>query len=257
MAYIDYLNSFNQWLESGTLPVHSQLLYFKLLNVFNRAGWPEYVQVDNLRLMIMAGVTTEKTVIRARDALIDTGFISYQKGRKGVPGKYALNKIYCNYYSISDSVSDSISDSISDSVSDSTNDSHIKTKKKTKTKNYTPPTPSQGERDAFDGMSNDLAAAVRDWLSYKQERRQGYKATGRKKLIAEVRNNAEIFGEAAVIEVINQSIASNYQGITFARLKERGRQYGNPERNTGTTKPTKKRDWGITYDVDGSAENEN
>lgn len=134
MAYIDYLNGFNQWLESGTLPIHSQLLYFKLLNVFNRAGWPEYVQVDNLRLMIMAGVTTEKTVIRARDALIDAGFISYQKGRKGVPGKYALNKIHCNYYSVSDSVSDSISDSINDSISDSTNDSHIKTKNKTKNK---------------------------------------------------------------------------------------------------------------------------
>lgn len=49
MTYIDYLNDFNRWLESGNLPGGSQLMYFKLLNVFNRAGWPEYVQVDNDR----------------------------------------------------------------------------------------------------------------------------------------------------------------------------------------------------------------
>ena len=241
MTYIDYLNNFNQWLESGTLTVHSQLLYFKLLNVFNRAGWPEYVQVDNWRLMIMAGTNAKTTVIRARDALIDAGFLIYQKGRKGVPGKYALCEIQVK----------------NNTLNDTLNDTHIKTKNKTKTKNITPPTPSQGERDDFDGMGSDLVAAVKDWLTYKQERLQGYKPTGRKKLIAEVRNNAETFGEAAVIEVINQSIASNYQGITFARLKERGRQYGNPERNTGTTEPAKKRNWGITYDVDGSTENEN
>ena len=56
MTYIDYLNDFNRWLESGNLPGGSQLMYFKLLNVFNRAGWPEYVQVDNLRMMLMIGV---------------------------------------------------------------------------------------------------------------------------------------------------------------------------------------------------------
>lgn len=35
MTYIDYLNDFNRWLESGNLPGGSQLMYFKLLNVFN------------------------------------------------------------------------------------------------------------------------------------------------------------------------------------------------------------------------------
>lgn len=37
MTYIDYLNDFNRWLESGNLPGGSQLMYFKLLNVFNTA----------------------------------------------------------------------------------------------------------------------------------------------------------------------------------------------------------------------------
>lgn len=53
MTYIDYFNDFNQWLEANALPVSSQLMSFRLLNIFNRAGWPEDVGVDNLRLQIM------------------------------------------------------------------------------------------------------------------------------------------------------------------------------------------------------------
>lgn len=92
MTYIDYLNDFNRWLESGNLPGGSQLMYFKLLNVFNRAGWPEYVQVDNLRMMLMIGVESKQAVVRARDKLVETGFIEFQKGKKGSPNRYYLVK---------------------------------------------------------------------------------------------------------------------------------------------------------------------
>ena len=92
MTYIDYLNDFNRWLESGNLPGGSQLMYFKLLNVFNRAGWPEYVQVDNLRMMLMIGVESKQAVVRARDKLVEAGFIEFQKGKKGNPNRYYLVK---------------------------------------------------------------------------------------------------------------------------------------------------------------------
>ena len=84
MTYLDYLNGFNRWLESGNLPGGSQLMYFKLLNVFNRAGWPEYVQVDNLRMMLMIGVESKQAVVRAREKLVEAGFIEFQKGKKEV-----------------------------------------------------------------------------------------------------------------------------------------------------------------------------
>lgn len=90
MTYIDYLNRFHQWLETNALPASSQLMYFKLLNVFNRAGWPEDVGVDNLRLQMMLDGAAITTVIRARDKLVEAGFITYQKGRKGTPNRYAL-----------------------------------------------------------------------------------------------------------------------------------------------------------------------
>lgn len=91
-TYIDYLNDFNRWLESGNLPGGSQLMYFKLLNIFNRAGWPEYVRVDNLRMMLMIGVESKQAVVRARDKLAEAGFIEFQKGKKGSPNRYYLVK---------------------------------------------------------------------------------------------------------------------------------------------------------------------
>lgn len=90
MTYIDRLNQFNRWLESNALPGNAQLMYFKLLNVFNRAGWPESVQVDTLRLMQMIGCQKEASY-HARDKLVEAGFITYKKGSKGKPTKYFLS----------------------------------------------------------------------------------------------------------------------------------------------------------------------
>lgn len=90
MTYIDRLNAFNLWLEQSILASSSQLLYFRLLDVFNRTGWPEWVQVDNLRLMSMIRTKSQHTVISARDELVRTGWIEYRKGKKGIPGQYRL-----------------------------------------------------------------------------------------------------------------------------------------------------------------------
>ena len=101
-------------------------------------------------------------------------------------------------------------------------ETEAETKTKTETKGPTPPAPAQGEPGEFDGMSKALVTAVQDWLAYKEEKRQGYQATGRRNLLAEIRDNAGTYGDAAVIAVIRQSMAANYQGILFARLAERG-----------------------------------
>ena len=73
-------------------------------------------------------------------------------------------------------------------------------------------------------FSPRLQAAVDSWLRYKSEKRQGYKPEGLKKLLGEVRNNAKVYGEDAVISLINECMASNWQGIFFERLR---RQQGN------------------------------
>ena len=201
MTYIEYLNEFNQWLESGTLPGNSQLMYFKFLNLFNRAGWPEYVQVDNLRLMSMIGTKTKKTAIQARDKLVDAGFIAYGKGCKGCPNRYKLG-YRCKKGTLNDTLTGTL------------NDTHIKTKTKTKTKNIPPCIPP-------DDFSPALSAAFSSWLQYKREKRQDYKPTGLQSLVTKVQRAAETYGEQAVIDLIGECMANNWQGIIFDRL-ERG-----------------------------------
>ena len=108
---------------------------------------------------------------------------------------------------------------------------------------YTPPTPSVSDFD----FSPDLESAVNDWLAYKQERREAYKPTGLKSLLAQIKKAAAEYGDAAVVEVIRQSMSANYMGIVFDRLKKGGNA-GGVGRNTGeSAKP--KRNWGIKPDV--------
>ena len=81
--YLAEINAFERWLESNYLPIPSQLLWYKMMNLFNRSGWSEWVVVDNLRLMAAMSMSREATLIKARDELIKAGRILYQKGRKG------------------------------------------------------------------------------------------------------------------------------------------------------------------------------
>lgn len=90
MNYITEINAFEQWLETHYLPISSQLLWYKLMSVCNRAGWSEWVTVDNLRLMAAMQMSREATLIKARDELIKAGLIEYKKGRKGSPNKYHM-----------------------------------------------------------------------------------------------------------------------------------------------------------------------
>lgn len=67
-------------------------------------------------------------------------------------------------------------------------------------------------------FSGELREAFDDWIAYKKEKRQPYKARGMKSLITQVRRYAEQFGDEATASAIRDSMASNYQGIVFDRL---------------------------------------
>ncbi len=73
--------------------------------------------------------------------------------------------------------------------------------------------------------SPELIQAVKDWLQYKKERNETYKETGQRKLISEILNNCLKFGDEAVTDVINQSMARNYRGIIFNWLTEKQGSY--------------------------------
>lgn len=93
MSYLDLINAFERWLETNYLPISAQLLWYKLIHIFNRAGWCEWVIVDNQRLMSIMQIKNEKTFIKCRDCLIEAGLFEYKKGKKGSPNQYKINTV--------------------------------------------------------------------------------------------------------------------------------------------------------------------
>lgn len=93
MTYVDLINAFERWLETNYLPSSAQLLWYKLIALFNKAGWSEWITVDNYRLMSIMQIESEKTLIRCRDKLIDNNFFEYKKGKKRAPNQYKINTV--------------------------------------------------------------------------------------------------------------------------------------------------------------------
>ena len=70
-------------------------------------------------------------------------------------------------------------------------------------------------------LSSDLQASVSEWLTYKVERKEPYKEMGLKKLLRQIENNASLYGDIAVCNLIDECMASNWAGIIFDRLRQK------------------------------------
>lgn len=73
-------------------------------------------------------------------------------------------------------------------------------------------------------LSAYLRPVMEQWLEYKKQRKEKYAPAGLKALVTEVINNAGKYGEYAVAQVVQTSMASGYKGIVFDRLAGRGRK---------------------------------
>ena len=89
--YILLSEGFYCWLETNYLQVQSQLLFLKLIHLFNMSSWSEWLAVDNQRMMSLVQTKREQTFIDWRGRLIEKKLIFYKKGKKGSPNKYKLN----------------------------------------------------------------------------------------------------------------------------------------------------------------------
>lgn len=69
--------------------------------------------------------------------------------------------------------------------------------------------------------STTLAESVHDWLVYKQERKEGYQATGLKSLLTQIENKVKKHGESAVIGVITLSMSNNWKGILWEKIEDK------------------------------------
>lgn len=89
----------------------------------------------------------------------------------------------------------------------------------------TPPTGGDGEKVTASqmveasGLSPPVKEALHKWLAYKQERRESYKETGFSALLTTAQKHEEKYGADAVVDLITQSMANHYAGITWDRIR--------------------------------------
>ncbi len=110
-SYFALINTFDRMAETNYLPASSQLLWYKLLGLFNRSMWAEWIEVDNQRLMALIQCRREASFQEYRNHLIRAGLIEYIKGRKGVVGKYRLT-----FTSVYNPVSHTVCNGVCDTV---------------------------------------------------------------------------------------------------------------------------------------------
>lgn len=82
------ITAFNRWLKSRHLSNNAQLLWFHLFLYWNEAGFPDWLQVDTVRMMGMVQMKSKNTLIRARDELVTAGLLAVAKGKHKAPNKY-------------------------------------------------------------------------------------------------------------------------------------------------------------------------
>ncbi len=88
---------------------------------------------------------------------------------------------------------------------------------------------NDGVKDLYQmfGISEPLAQEVDLWLQYKSERREKYSPTGLKMLIKRIGKHEQEYGANAVINLIEESMSSNYRGIIWDRIQRRRPEKGN------------------------------
>lgn len=73
--------------------------------------------------------------------------------------------------------------------------------------------------------SENLDKAIKEWLEYKKERKdKPYTEIGLKKLLTQIKNNVTEYGEQQVVNLIDECMGNNYQGIIFDKLKKQSKK---------------------------------
>lgn len=70
-------------------------------------------------------------------------------------------------------------------------------------------------------ISPMLADKLREWFKYKTERKEPYKEQGMKTLLRQIESHCSQYGDNALADLIDDSMANGWKGIIFDRLKQK------------------------------------
>lgn len=71
-------------------------------------------------------------------------------------------------------------------------------------------------------FSEELKAKLKEWLEYKNERKEKYKTTGLKNLISTIKMKLKDYTESEVIDTINLSMSNGWKGLIWSKGKKVG-----------------------------------
>ena len=66
-----------------------------------------------------------------------------------------------------------------------------------------------------------LQVKMGEWITYKTERKEQYKEQGMKSLLRQIETNCAMYGDQAICDLIDDSMANGWKGIIFDRLKQK------------------------------------
>ena len=66
-----------------------------------------------------------------------------------------------------------------------------------------------------------LQVKMGEWITYKTERKEQYKERGMKSLLRQIETNCVLYGDQAICDLIDDSMANGWKGIIFDRLKQK------------------------------------
>lgn len=209
MNYIKQLNAFYELLIVNPLSSSALCLYGALLHINNKCNWITEFTVANSTLQTFTSLS-RVALDRARNELIQKGYIKYKKGSGNQAGKYLIVSFDTQIDTQNDTQTDT--QDVTQSNTQSENINKLKHKQKhIKKENI--------KEKYFE--SEQLNKSFIEWLSYKKQRKEKYTEIGLQKLVTQINNQLKKHNEESIINLIDTCISRNYKGIIFDILPKR------------------------------------
>lgn len=87
--YANELSEFYRWLKAQNISAKSRLLWYALMWLWYRRGFSESVKIRSIFLQFYCGIS-RKSVIQAREELIECKRIAYTSGTDNEPETYHI-----------------------------------------------------------------------------------------------------------------------------------------------------------------------
>lgn len=209
MNYIKQLNAFYELLVVNPLSSSALCLYNTLLHINNKCNWITEFTVANSTLQTFTSLS-RMSLDRARNELIQKGYIKYKKGTGNQSGKYLI--VCFDTQTVTQNDTQSVTQDVTQTDTQSGNINKQKHKQKHIKKESI-------KEKYFE--SEKLNNSFLEWLEYKKQRKENYTEIGLNKLISKINNQLKTHSEDEIIELIDTCMSSHYKGIIFDKLTKR------------------------------------